>query len=342
MLKVNSGRVSDPSQLSPADILSAQKSHGELVVQFSGPETCSPSILHSLNEACKLADDQLQVRFYGHYGTRFDAALLQHLPDVRNLAVDCLSEVEHEEEIGRLPKLTQLSFGVFEFDRPNFLETLNLSQLERLTLSENRKRNIDLSPLAQCTAMQELFINGHARGVDAVARLQSLQKLWLSAYAKTNSLHFISTIPQLKQLTLVLGGRTDLDDLASDTLELLQILRVRGLASLSNLSRLPSLAALRVEDQLQIERIDLTEAKLERLWVYNCKNLRELPGLEQQNRIREFFASKVAMDLNELRDWDWFPSTRSVQLFSGSRKWNEDTKDRLAARGLDAKNTYWP
>ncbi|KVA30654.1 hypothetical protein WI44_11000 [Burkholderia cepacia] len=342
MLQVDRGRVTDPETLSPIEIVEACGERGQLVVQFSTPEAYNPVVLQSLNEACRLAGDRLQVRFYGHYRTPFDAASLRDLPEIRDLAVDCLSEIVHEEEVGLLPKLKRLSFGVFKLNRPDFLDTIDVGRLERLVLAENHKRNIDLSPLAQCGSLTELFIQGHSKDIDAIAGLSRLRKLTLSSYAKKHPLGFISAISNLREMTLILGGRDDIDDLSSTTIEMLQILRVRGLSTLGDLSRLPSLSALRIEDQLQLSRLDLCGAKLERLSLFNCRNLAELPGLDVQDRLREFRASGVALDLNALRDRDWSPVTRSVSLFSGSMKWNDDAEVRLAARGLGEKGSLWP
>lgn len=342
MLHIDSGRVTDPKVLSPVEIMNACAQRGHLVVQFSRPEAYPPAILQSLNEACRLTEGHLQVRFYGHYGTQFDAAVLRQLPETRDLAVDCLSEIVNEEEVGRLTNLKCLSLGVFELNRPDLLDTIDLGQLTRLGLSENRKRNIDLSPLSRCGSLEELFVNGHSNGIDAIAGLPQLHRLTLSAYAKMHSLSFISAIANLKELTLTLGGRADIDDLSSKSIEMLQVLRVRGLATLGDLSSLPALAALRIEDQLQLLQLDLSGANLERLWLFNCRNLSELPGLDMQNRLREFVASRVALDLNTLRDRDWPPPTCSVSLASGSIKWNEDAEAHLTARGLGEKGGFWP
>ncbi len=342
MLRIEANRVTNPEAISPKEIAQACEQREHLVVQFSESEAYSAAKLQLLNEACVLAQDRLQVRFYGHYGTQFDAAVLRHLPEARNVAVDCLRKIVNEDEIGQLPKLKDLSFEVFEFDRPDFLQTLDLGRLARLVLAENRKRNIDLSPLAQCGALEELFIQGHSKGIDAITRLHHLRKLTLSAYAKAHTLGFISSISNLKELTLILGGRTNVDDLSSTTIVMLQILRVRGLASLGNLSRLPALAALRVEDQLQLSRLDLRGANLERLWLLNCRTLAEINGLELQKRLRDFRASRVALDLDALRDRNWPSTMRSVCLFSGSEKWNEAAQSLLNARGLGEKGELWP
>jgi hypothetical protein len=336
------GRITNPNALSPMEIVRACEQHEQLVVQFDNPEAYTSARLQLLNEACRLVQGRLQVRFYGHYGTRLDATSLRHLPDVCNLSVDCLSEIVHEEEIGRLSKLRQLSFGVFELNRPDFLDAIDLSRVVRLVLTENRKRNIDLSPLVRCRSLDELFIHGHSKGIDAITGLPRLRKLGLGAYAKTHQLDFIAAIPGLKELKLILGGRTDVDDLSNTTVEMLQVLRVRGVATLGDLSRFPALSALRIEDQLRLSRLDLSGPKLERLQLFNCRNLAELSGLDMQNGLREFVASGVTLDLNALRDRDWPATMKSVRLFSGSKKWNDDAEARLTARSLNEKGSLWP
>jgi hypothetical protein len=332
MLELESGRATNPAVLSPKDVLAACEMHGHIVVQFSKPEAYTPALLSSLNDACQLAKDRLQVRFYGHYGTRFDASFLRYLPNVRDLSIDCLFNIINEDEVGRLPKLTCLSFGVFELDRPDFLHTISLSQLQRLVLSENRKRNIELAPLAQCASLHELSISGHSKGITAISGLPQLQKLTLDSYAKSNPLGFIAEIETLKSLDLSLGGRQHVDDLRSINLETLKIWRVRELATLGDLSRLPALSALHIEDQLQLAQLNLSGVNLERLVLYNCKNLTSLECLDRQDRLREFWVSRVALDLDWLRDRDWPPTARSISLQSGSKKWNEETKARLAAK----------
>ena len=156
-----------------------------------------------------------------------------------------------------------------------------------------------------------------------------------------NPLSFIAAVADLRELTLILGSRDNIDDLSSTTLQMLQIVRVRGLCTLGDLSRMPSLSALRIEYQSRLSTLDLCGAKLERLALLNCRELAELPGLDVQDRLREFWASGVALDLNGLRDRDWSPATRSVRLLSGSMKWNDEAKVRLAARGFGEEASLW-
>ncbi len=276
---VDSGRLNDPLTISEFEIAATFAKRGKLVIQFSRSAAYEPRILQQLNNLCRKMPESLQVRFYGHYDASFDAATLRYLPDVTNLSLDCLRTIRNEHEISKLSQLTHFGFGVFEFDRPSFLETLDLERLKSLFLSENRKRNFDLSSLASCLSLKELYLEGHWKGVGHIADLPDLSHVTLRAFAKARGLGFLGKLAKLSNLTLVLGGREETLEFANHSLQTLQILRVRGLRSLGDLSRFPILRHLRIEDQLQLERLDLTAANLERLMLFNCKNWPQSLGL---------------------------------------------------------------
>jgi len=282
------------------------------------------------------------VRFYGHYGTTFDASILQHLPDVANLTLDCLSSIANEDEVASLMHLKKFRFGIFEFDRPDFLQTLPLSKLTSLSLVENRKRNFDLSVLAECVSLETLFVHGHWRNIELVAGLPSLNQVGLSGFPKARGIAFLGEVPNLIELDLWLGGRDNFDEFASESLEILQVERVRGLRTLGSLARFPRLQSLSVVDQPQIEEIDLTGARLARFWARNCKNLRNLPGLCDQAHLREItIMSPVGLDMDELKDFDWPSTTEVVHLASGSKVWNDRAEKELAMRGYRKIGSLW-
>lgn len=338
---VDSGRVNDPLTISESEIAAELAKRGRLVIQFARPNAYPPQVLRQLNSLCRQWSDSLEIRFYGHYGASFDAATLRYLPDVANLSVDCLMSIHNEDEIAQLLRLTHLRFGVFEFDHPAFLGTLGLERIKTLSLSENRKRNFDLSPLAACKSLEALYVEGHWKGIEDIAGLPCLKRVTLRAFAKTRSVAFLGKANHLSHLALVLGGREDITELASQSLQTLQILRVKGLHSFGDLSRFPTLRHLRIEDQLQLKRLDLTGAHLERLTLSNCKNLATIVGLGDQDQMREFVASRVALNLDELKELTWPKTMEVVGLYSGSNKWNESTAQLLANRGYKRFGSNW-
>lgn len=340
MLKIDRGRISDPENISAVEIADASGRLGNLVVQFSRPSAYPAQTLIELNKACQIAGAKLQVRFYGHYDGSFDAMSLRHLPDVQNLALDSLTSIVNEDEVGKLRALSHLHFAVFEFNRPDFLNSLQLAQLEGLGVGENRQRNMDLSLLAECRALQTLFVHGHTKSLAAIGTLPQLQNLTFSGLPASAPLSFISGIPQLRRLKLLLGSRTNLSEASSDTLEELQIIRVRGLTTLDDLRRFPALTSLSIEDQAQLSAVDFNGVHLQRLKIQNCSTMRDLVGLDQQDHLVEFFAYKLAVDWDHLRDRSW-PKGSSVVLGTTSRRWNEDARQRLGARGLTDQRSRW-
>ena len=309
-------------------------------IQFATP-VYSRDLLASLDELCAEFGEQLEVRFYGHYSEDFDASVLSALPHVQRLSVDCLTTITNEQEIGKLPVLKGLRFGVFRFDNAAFLGQIDLARLNWLCLVENDKRNFDLAPLATARALHTLFLHGHSKNVEVIADLPELSTLSLSGFPKRNGLGFLNRAPALRALTLILGGRSSIEDFRHADLEELNIIRVRGLESIGSLARFPHLERLRVEDQLQIRSIDLAGATLREVALANCKNLAELGGLDGLYGLRSFRASQTSLPLDTLVDHAWPPAMEIVALYSGKQKWNDDARAKLDARGYREFETAW-
>lgn len=340
-MEVSLGRVTNPTSLQPSEIIEKLSVEGRVVVQFDHPTAYTPQVLQSLNDLCRGSSSNLQIRFYGHYKTGFDAAVLVDLPDVKNLSLDCLDTISNRHFLSSLQQLSALHFGVLDFDCPKFLEDLKLQQLTSLSLDENRKRNFDLTPLETCSSLERLSIDGHTKGIQAISSLANLTNVTLRYLAKTQSLAFLSEIPKLKNMKMQLGGRDDIAGFKSETLQTLQIIRVRGLKSLGNLVRFPRLQNLQIVDQIKLDCLDLTGVKLRKLHIGNCKSLKNITALQQQTNMVEFFASKTALNLEYLRNFHWPKTMREVGLVSNSRTWNEATTSHLKERGYTKNFQYW-
>jgi hypothetical protein len=273
------------------------------------------------------------VRFYGHYGEVFDAAVLAHLPDVQHLSVDCLTHIRNARRIGGLGRLKKLSFGVYRDDDTAILEAFPLEQLTELSLGDNLRKNLDLTPLARARNLTDLGVAGHTRGLAVIAGLPHLARLSLNAIAKRQDLAFLGDAPALRGLSLILGGRPSLDEFRHPGLTDLSIVRVQGLATLGDLGRFPSLTSLVVEDQIRLASLDLAGAALERLVLVNCKTLASVPGLVAQTRLRELRISRTDLDLDALLARDWPATMRVLGLYSGSARWNAAARAALDARG---------
>jgi Leucine-rich repeat (LRR) protein len=242
--------------------------------------------------------------------------------------------IENEDAIARMPNLRKLSFGVYHFDDPPFLATLDLTQITRLVLSDNKKKNFDLSPLENCTNLDELFLNGHLKSIAALSHLPKLTKLSLGSIAKGQKLKFVNEIPNLDKLTIILGGRENIDEIEHASLNGLEVVRVRGFNYLGDLSRFPNLRRLRVEDQIQLRNVSFTGSNLEEVSIHNCKNLDRLDGLLDLQGLRHFRTSRTKLDLDSLVEANWPDSMETVAVYSGSEKWNVRARSILDEKGF--------
>lgn len=326
-------RITDPKNVSRQQLDEILRSGFYPTIQFS-KQSYSPRLLKKVNRLCSKYGDKLEVRFYGHYSGAFDACVLKDLPDVQWLSVDCLMHIKNEAEIAQLPNLRKLSFGVYHFDDPLFLSTLELTQITRLVLSDNKKKNFDLSPLENCGELDEFFLNGHLKNIAVLSKLPKLAKLGLGSIAKRQKLEFVNEIENLEKLTIILGGRDSIDEIEHANLSELEVVRVRGLNDLGALSRFPNLRRLRVEDQIQLRNISFAGSRLEELSIHNCKSLDRLDGLLDLKGLRHFRTSRTNLDLDSLVEANWPDSMETVAIYSGSEKWNERARKILDEKGF--------
>ncbi len=325
-------RVTDPGRVSSAQIDAILARGLQPTIQFS--RNCySKPLLGKINDLCLQYGDSLEVRFYGHYSGAFDAAALAHIPDVQWLSIDCLLRIDNPTEIYSLNHIRKFGFGVHYFNQKDFLAGLKLPQIRHLVLVENERRNLDLAPLAACSNLESLYLNGHTKNIVAISKLPKLRQLSLGSMPSKLELAFVRHIPRLEKLTLILGGRTDIDDLEHDNLHELEIQRVRGIEKLGDLQRFPKLRRLLVEDQIRLSSVLIEGSRLEEVYFHNCKKLTDLPGLLELSSLREFGASRTSLDMEKLLHANWPASVEKLGLYSSSEKWNKMAREYLDSRG---------
>lgn len=325
-------RINDPQRISGKPIDAILARGGRPTIQFSRPGY-SKRLLKSVNELCREYGDRLEVRFYGHYSGSFDASILSHIPDVRWLSVDCLQHIENASSVCSLQNVTSLSFDVYYFDQPDFLSRLGLEQLTRLSLVDNQKRNMDLQYFERCAELDTLFLGGFTKNIDSIALAPKLREMSLGSIPKKQPLDFVNRMDQLRELTIVLGGRDSIDELHNSNVERLDVLRVRGLTTLGDLSRFSSLRTLSVEDQLKILDISFVGTSLEEIAIYNCKSLNRLDGVLELPNLKSFRVSRTKLDLDELMAAHWQDSVDVLALYSTSQKWNDLCRAKLDSEG---------
>ena len=92
-------------------------------IQFAEPP--SRDALETLERDILRHRSDFEVRFYGFYKTTCDLRMLQYIPSVKRLVLNCLSgEVDGVDEIGRLKNLVNLTIGIECLNDFTFLDCL--------------------------------------------------------------------------------------------------------------------------------------------------------------------------------------------------------------------------
>lgn len=326
-------RITDPIQIDSAAIAAEHAAGSDVIVQFSKPGY-TENMLRQLDELCQHYTTRFHVRFYGHYLGSFDCLALRKLPAVRCLAVDCLQAAENLKTVTELQNLEELSLGVYLLDDPGLLGAANLRNLKVLSVSETKKRTLDLSHIAKYRRLQSLSISGHEKGLEAISEAAGIDTLQLAQARNTVSLGFINRMPGLRSLRLILGGRRNIDEIEHSGISSLSVIRVRGFESFAP-ERWPGLKHLHVEDQMQVRDLRFSAANvlLSRVLLLNCKQLESVMGLEHLSGLNEIRISRTAINLDDLLASGSPPNLQIFAFYTGKALLNRQIRARLDSLG---------
>ena len=327
-------RINDPRKISSKEIQKIISEGKSPIIQFSD-NFYTPALLKKIDQLCKTFGGSLEVRFYGHYKTSFDATNLKYIPHVEKLSLDCLRYIENYNEIGNLDKLSSLSFGVYYFDDKEFLSKIKLSSLQHLCLGETHKKNINLSYLSECKNLEHLHIVGHIKNIQTVGDLQYLKKLTLGSIGKKQDLQFVNKLTSLEQLTLILGGRDSFCEVQNPELKKIEIIRVRGLSELGDLSRFKKLEYLHIEDQIKIQQIKFKSPlkSLSNLKVITCKNLSDIHEISMLPNLEQLRLATTNISSEELLSRDLPKKLDVFAIYTGKETQNKRIRKLLDERG---------
>jgi hypothetical protein len=320
-----------------ADLLSIERRLGAgepLILQFNAP-TYTRELLRKVDSFCSEFRDQLTVRFYGHYGTSFDCRTLESVPNVTSLDVDCLQRADNIQSLAELPSLNRISIGIFELEDNEILRFANLSAVRFLSIGDTRTKAVELSFLGEYSNLECLRISGHTRGLEAVAKAPSLNSLALNCIGKKTRLGFVSRVPNLRALSLLLGGRSSIAEIELRQLQDLEIVRVQGLSDLGEISRFPELTSFAIEDQIRIENLSFSPccSKLNSVRIFNCKSLRTISGLKNLTQLEHLRIGRTSMTVDALLALELPPSLKTCGIYTGKERENQRIREVLGSRG---------
>lgn len=326
-------RITDPVQID-SDAIGAEHAAGsDVIVQFSKPGY-TEHMLRQLDELCQHYSTRFRVRFYGHYQGSFDCLALRKLPAVRCLAVDCLQATDNLKAIAELKNLEELSLGVYLLDDPGFLGSGSFLNLKVLSLSETKKKTLDLSHIAKYRRLHSLSISGHDKALEAISEATCIDNLQLAQTRNTVSLGFINGMAALRSLRLILGGRRNIDEIEHSGISSLSVIRVRGFESFEP-QKWPGLKHLHIEDQIQVKNLHFSAANglLSRLLLLNCKQLECVNGLENLSGLDEIRISRTAINIDDLLAYALPPKLRIFAFYTGKAALNRQIRARLDSLG---------
>ncbi len=309
-------RITDSNNLTDAEALLAEG--GKVVVQFSGP-TYLQSTLRRLNELAKFYKNRVEIRFYGHYSSSFDLNTLKQVENVSNLSIDCLLNVSNFEAINELHWLDRLSIGVYNELPEDILSYPSLENLRSLTISESKQRKLNLSHLSRFHRLHNLYLVGHTRSIETVGLLSNLNSLGLSQIGSKQGLGFLNSLEGLKKLTVILGGRENLNEVFSQSLEELEVIRVRGVSELIT-GNFPRLKSLRIEDQIRLTELSFGSKSrdLQSIFIGNCKELTSLKGLCKLSSLERLRVFQTSVDFDRLVSEGLPPDLSEFAFYSRS------------------------
>jgi protein phosphatase 1 regulatory subunit 7 len=329
-------RITNPADLADAKAFIANGD--SVIVQFSNPNY-THQVLKELDAIALYHGNQIQIRFYGHYQSTFDFNVLKFIPNVSNLSVDGLSKAANFAALQDIRSLSRLHIGVDNELPSDLLSYQSFSSLEALGVGPCNQKNLDLSHLIKYKRLKDLFLVGHTKNIESIRSLKSLEKLGLSQIGKTQSLSFINELSSLKSLMIILGGRSNINEVVSLSLESIEIIRIRGLQEF-NASRFPNLRRLRIEDQIQIQELSFSNesSDLELISIVNCKALEEVYGLKYLESLESIHFSRTGLDIDALISQGFPQSLREVYFYTNSNKTNKEIYQRLTALGYKSRS----
>ena len=324
-------RITDQTSFDEAGISHLIANGTEVVVQYSR-DVYDPTLLRKIDALALRHGEDLQIRFYGHLRTPFDFGLLQYLPSVQNLAVDCLNKIKNIEALHQLERLIRFRIGVDDALPPDLLDSPALTHVNDLVLADSRTPRLRLHPIPRMPNLRRLHLTGYSNGIETLGDAKTIEDLSLSKMGNRVRLDFLNRMTGLRSLLIILGGRQDFSEVEHDHLQTLEIIRVRGLSELDP-GAFPDLRSLQIEDQIRLEEIDFTESnsKLEELKIVNCKGLHTLKGLANLKQLSKLLISRTQIDVDSLLSLG-LPNKLKQFGFYGLR----ESADRAIRDKLDA------
>ncbi|WP_046227009.1 leucine-rich repeat domain-containing protein [Paenibacillus dauci] len=252
-------------------------------------EVLEPAAWKLLNEHLFPVRQDILLRLYGFYDSVCDLGVLEILPQLTRLSVECEGEFQHLDAVAALPKLVQLQLSLTQLTDLDILERIPLA-LEHLHIGRTQSRRPDLQVLARFQQLHHLHIEGHHKGIEVISQLSQLKQLTLQSIT-VSDLQFVQPLSNLDQLIIRLGGIRDLSALDNNqSIRYLELSQIKGLEDISVISSLTGLQYLFLQALPHIYALPSLSGLhyLRKVALENMKGLRDISTLEYAPALIEF------------------------------------------------------
>jgi hypothetical protein len=304
-----------------------------VIIQFVD-KSYDDHILEHLNDLCLKYDENFSIRFYGHYHKSFDCKTVLKIPNVKWLSVDCLMRADNISELSELKNLRKLNLGIYELRETEILDSVNFKNLIELSVTDTKTKAINLEYLKEYKNLEVLLVSGHSKNIDSIGELSKLKTLYLNSISK-KPVHFVNKLKNLKNLHFISGGRENINEIDENEIENLEVVWVRGFNNLDNISNFNKLKTLKIEDQIQLTKIDF-DKELEDLYelnIFNCKKLSTLTGLKNLSALNTLVVSRTRIDFDHFIQQELPQNLKHFRFYTTKVKIDAGIKKTLIEKG---------
>lgn len=284
---ISRGRLEIKGDISAACIDSIIGYSWVKYVQVSSP--ILPEGWKRINDLLITKRPDIQIRIYGHYSEVCDLSILNYIPNIENLSVDCLMNATGIEYVEGLKNLKSLSVGIHDLDSFDFLNVLPIS-IENLSLHSTKSKKPKLDGLLNFPNLKELYLDSQEKNIEIIGDLSLLEKLVLRSVSPKD-IRFLRKLKNLWSLDIKLGGIKDLSAIEElENLKYLELWQIRGLSDISAISSLTGLQFLFLQSLRNVVDFpDVGRLKaLRRIYLETMKGLTNLDGLFKAPVLEEY------------------------------------------------------
>ena len=304
-----------------------------VLVQFSEP-TYDKDKLTQLNHLCKRYDQNLAIRFYGHYFSKFDCSVVKQISNVKNLSIDGLQDFDNVHALTELENLKVFALGIYDLTEPEFFKADNFKQLIELDIYATNSKKLNLDYIRNFKSLKYLTIEEHTKNIEAIGEISNLEYLCLRSIKK-KPVEFVNNLKKLKTLKFLLGSRENINEIGENEIENLALSWVRGFNDINNISKFKRIKTLSIEDNIQLSKInfDTELSALTDLEILNCKTLNSLTGIENLTSLTKFIIGKTDIEFETVISQKLPMALKVFEFYTGKKSIDTGIEAILQKKG---------